>query len=151
MGVSTLCEAKTTGSTTTSSTTSSTEGRRGRPGHSWRGYIFLVIPPLQLFSNYIMYRLKSQCWWWIVILWSIDDVTCMCQWLVFTYIDRYILCTCVGIHINIYTSTDLQRYSYIIEGSLEVKLPTIWRDEKQSRAEAERRERLEERRSEEKE
>ena len=39
----------------------------------------------------------------------------------------------------------------IIEGSLEVKLPTIWTDEKQSRAEAERRERLEERRSEEKE
>jgi len=28
---------------------------------------------------------------------------------------------------------------------LEVKLPTIWTDEKQSRAEAERRERLEER------
>jgi hypothetical protein len=40
---------------------------------------------------------------------------------------------------------------YIIEGSLEVKLPTIWRDEKQSRAEAERRGRLEERRSEENE
>ena len=39
----------------------------------------------------------------------------------------------------------------LIEGSLEVKLPTIWRDEKQSRAEAERRERLEERRVEEKE
>ena len=39
----------------------------------------------------------------------------------------------------------------IIEGSLEVKLPTIWTDEKQSRAEAERRERLEERRAEEKE
>ena len=39
----------------------------------------------------------------------------------------------------------------VIEGSLEVKLPTIWTDEKQSRAEAERRERLEERRSEEKE
>ena len=36
----------------------------------------------------------------------------------------------------------------MIEGSLEVKLPTIWTDEKQSRAEAERRERLEERRSE---
>ena len=35
----------------------------------------------------------------------------------------------------------------MIEGSLEVKLPTIWTDEKQSRAEAERRERLEERRS----
>ena len=36
----------------------------------------------------------------------------------------------------------------IIEGSLEVKLPTIWTDEKQSRAEAERRERVEERTSE---
>ena len=40
---------------------------------------------------------------------------------------------------------------HLIEGSLEVKLPTIWTDEKQSRAEAERRGRLEERRSEEKE
>jgi hypothetical protein len=39
----------------------------------------------------------------------------------------------------------------MFEGSLEVKLPTKWRDEKQSRAEAERRGRLEERRSEEKE
>jgi len=39
----------------------------------------------------------------------------------------------------------------LIEGSLEVKLPTIWTDEKQSRAEAERRERSEERRVEEKE
>ena len=39
----------------------------------------------------------------------------------------------------------------VIEGSLDVKLPTIWRDEKQSREEAERRERLEERRVEEKE
>ena len=34
----------------------------------------------------------------------------------------------------------------LIEGSLEVKLPTIWTDEKQSRGEAERRGRLEERR-----
>jgi hypothetical protein len=40
-------------------------------------------------------------------------------------------------------------YIYKIEGSLEVKLPTIWTDEKQSREEAERRERLEERRVEE--
>ena len=39
----------------------------------------------------------------------------------------------------------------IIEGNLEVKLPTIWTDEKQSREEAERRGRLEERRVEEKE
>ena len=38
-----------------------------------------------------------------------------------------------------------------IEGSLEVKLPTKWTDEKQSREEAERRGRLEERRVEEKE
>ena len=38
----------------------------------------------------------------------------------------------------------------IIEGSLEVKHPTIWTDEKQSREEAERRERSEERRVEEK-
>ena len=35
---------------------------------------------------------------------------------------------------------------YITEGSLEVKLPTIWTDEKQSREEAERRERSEEKR-----
>jgi RNase H-fold protein (predicted Holliday junction resolvase) len=40
---------------------------------------------------------------------------------------------------------------HIIEGSLEVKLPTIWTDEKQSSAEAERTERSEERRVEEKE
>ena len=39
----------------------------------------------------------------------------------------------------------------LMEGSLEVKLPTIRTDEKQSRAEAERRERSEERRVEEKE
>ena len=32
------------------------------------------------------------------------------------------------------------RFHQIIEGSLEVKLPTIWTDEKQSWAEAERRE-----------
>ena len=42
-------------------------------------------------------------------------------------------------------------YMNMIEGSLEVKLPTIWKDEKQSREEAERRERFEERRVEEKE
>ena len=43
------------------------------------------------------------------------------------------------------------RILILIEGSLEVKLPTIWTDEKQSREEAERRGRLEERRVEEKE
>ena len=44
---------------------------------------------------------------------------------------------CVYIYVYIYIHVS------IIEGSLEVKLPTIWRDEKQSRAEAERRARLE--------
>ena len=39
----------------------------------------------------------------------------------------------------------------MIEGSLEVKLPTIWTDEKQRREETARRGRLEERRVEEKE
>ena len=43
-----------------------------------------------------------------------------------------------------------RRHLNIIEGSLEVKLPTIWTDEKRSREEAERRERWEERRVEEK-
>ena len=41
--------------------------------------------------------------------------------------------------------------SAVIEGSLEVKFPTIWTDEKQSREEAERRERLEEKKSKKKE
>ena len=54
------------------------------------------------------------------------------------------MCVCVCIYFYTYTT-------YLIEGSLEVKLPTIWTDEKQSREEAERRERLEERRVEEKE
>jgi hypothetical protein len=45
----------------------------------------------------------------------------------------------------------LNEHPGLIEGSLEqVKLPTIWTDEKQSREAAERRERLEERRVEEK-
>ena len=55
------------------------------------------------------------------------------------------------VSIYIYSCIHIQIYIYIfiylfIEGSLEVKLPTIWTDEKQSREEAERRERLEERR-----
>ena len=52
---------------------------------------------------------------------------------------------------NLVLAMSVSSSIHIIEGSLEVKLPTIWRDEKQSRAEAERRGRLEERRSEEKE
>ena len=61
-----------------------------------------------------------------------------------------VFCARIYIYISIYIYIN-NIYIYIIEGSLEVKLPTIWRDEKQSRAEAERRGRLEERRSEEKE
>ena len=64
-------------------------------------------------------------------------------WL-WTYLPNEWMC-CVNCQWRLYDIT------YIIEGSLEVKLPTIWTDEKQSRAEAERRGRLEERRSEEKE
>ena len=62
------------------------------------------------------------------------------------YIYIYIyLSTYLSISISIYISIYLYLYLFI-EGSLEVKLPTIWTDEKQSREEAERRERLEERR-----
>ena len=58
----------------------------------------------------------------------------------------------IVIHITHYNAQSVfTNYESIVEGSLEVKLPTIWTDEKQSRAEAERRGRLEERRSEEKE
>ena len=48
-------------------------------------------------------------------------------------------------------TSSILEFLNLIEGSLEVKLPTIWTDEKQSREEAERRERLEERRAEKKE
>ena len=62
---------------------------------------------------------------------------------------RYCYCYCYCYYYYYYY------YYYLllllIEGSLEVKLPTIWTGEKQSRLEAERRGRLEERRSEEKE
>jgi hypothetical protein len=53
-------------------------------------------------------------------------------------------------HTNSFSFREPEK-NMIIEGSLEVKLPTIWTDEKQSREEAERRGRLEERRVEEKE
>ena len=43
-------------------------------------------------------------------------------------------------HHNVTMGSETQQT--MIEGSLEVKLPTIWTDEKQSRAEAERRGRL---------
>ena len=61
------------------------------------------------------------------------------------------MCVYIYIYIYIRMYKCVCTYTVIIDGSLEVKLPTIWTDEKQSRAEAERRERLEERRSEEKE
>ena len=60
------------------------------------------------------------------------------KWPIYIYICMYLTLPCL--------------FEFVfIEGSLEVKLPTIWTDEKQSREEAQRRERLEERRVEEKE
>ena len=56
------------------------------------------------------------------------------------------------VNLCLYTQAHTHTHIYIyiiiliIEGSLEVKLRTIWTDEKQSREEAARRERLEERR-----
>ena len=66
-----------------------------------------------------------------------------------TTIDTSVLPEPTSPHISLLISLPFS-ISLFIEGSLEVKLPTIWTDEKQSRAEAERRGRLEERRSEEK-
>ena len=63
----------------------------------------------------------------------------------------YVLSHIIFPYLLIKNQHELYNLPPFIEGSLEVKLPTIWRDEKQSREEAERRERLEERRSEEKE
>jgi len=76
---------------------------------------------------------------------------------VYKYLCIYIyvyICVYIYIYVYIYIFIYLFIYTHVytlFEGSLEVKLPTIWTDEKQSRAEAERRERLEERRVEEKE
>ena len=51
--------------------------------------------------------------------------------------------THIYINICMYVCIRMFSYSYhFIEGSLEVKLPTIWTDEKQSRAEAERGEKI---------
>ena len=67
------------------------------------------------------------------------------------HIDSNSIQQLVQLHDILWLSDECLYMYIIIEGSLEVKLPTIWTDEKQSRAEAERRERLEERRVEEKE
>ena len=63
----------------------------------------------------------------------------------------YCIYPIVYVYVLIYLYIINILHFHVIEGSLEVKLPTIWTDEKQSRAEAERRGRLVERRSEEKE
>jgi len=42
--------------------------------------------------------------------------------------------------VRYYWKDEMDKIDKIVEGSLEVKLPTIWTDEKQSWAEAERRE-----------
>ena len=58
--------------------------------------------------------------------------------------NRYLLGRAVSVSSGVSKQSNYRRKFRI----LEVQLPTIWTDEKQSRAEAERRERLEERRSE---
>ena len=80
------------------------------------------------------------------------DTMDMYEWIQWICMNMWI-CVWTYIYVCVYTCMYMYLYArmYIIEGSLEVKLPTIWTDEKQSRAEAERRGRLEERRSEEKE
>ena len=80
------------------------------------------------------------CWYFqncLYVSWDCEELHKK-MWIPILEIYMYIL------YINIYNISG----QIIIEGSLEVKLPTIWTDEKQSRAEGERRERLEERRSE---
>ena len=57
----------------------------------------------------------------------------------------------VSKYLTKHTWSPYNRNHLLIEGSLEVKLPTIWTDEKQRWKGSERRERLEERRVEEKE
>ena len=57
----------------------------------------------------------------------------------------------IYIYIYFFVYIYIRSIIYIIEGSLEVKLPTIWTDEKQSREEAERRESRREKIREEKE
>ena len=46
----------------------------------------------------------------------------------------------IYIYVYIYIYICIYIYKIIIEGSLEVKLPTIWTDEKQRREESDRRE-----------
>ena len=51
-------------------------------------------------------------------------------------LNRYPKIKFFGMYVHTYGQTVLYRkHIYIIEGSLEVKLPTIWTDEKQSREE----------------
>ena len=66
-----------------------------------------------------------------------------------TYLPTYIpIYLSISLSLSLYPSILSNPIeSDLIEGSLEVKLPTIWTDEKQSREEAERRERSEERRA----
>ena len=51
------------------------------------------------------------------------------------FIDIHVYIDFLFSYLHIY----INRLKHIIEGSLEVKLPTIWTDEKQSREEAEKR------------
>ena len=63
-------------------------------------------------------------------------LSCVCDILSWYYSTRLPIVHLIYIYMYIYI------YGLVIEGSLEVKLPTIWTDEKQSRAEAERRRKI---------
>ena len=101
-------------------------------------------PPLLLWAPRAKHVLGEQEGWPVL---DFGWVTC---WKIGYCEIRLMMENDLHVHIsqNIPIQTEKQN---IFEGSLEVKLPTICTDEKQSRAEAERRERLEERRVEEKE
>ena len=91
-------------------------------------YIYMYIGILYRYIKYILYIIL-----YISYIYIYRHVIYYIYIILLYYIYMYVC------HIMLYV---------FIEGSLEVKLPTIWTDEKQSRAEGERRERLEERRSE---
>ena len=90
---------------------------------------------------------NQTCHWKILRL----EYICICIYVLYIYTYTYVYIYIYNIYIYIICIYIYVCVYIIIEGSLEVKLPTIWTDEKQSKEEAERRERLEERRVEEKE
>ena len=117
--------------------------RSTRPRATWRASRF----PAEILKDLVYFRWVRYVCRYASLLFSLYEfISKICRWICRSVLCSILIyvCVCISISISIYI------YSFI-EGSLEVKLPTIWTDEKQSRAEAERRERSEERRVEEKE